>query len=57
MDNGSGDTKAKKLESNKICDYCKGCPDGIDGNCLEYDRFRGKRLTYYVYHWEEGFYE
>ena len=41
------DTQQRKgvIFSNRICDYCQGCPSGIDGNCLEYDRFVGKKLT------------
>ncbi len=26
----------------KVCFFCKGCPAPMDGNCLDYDRFRCK---------------
>lgn len=31
--------------STRICDYCQGCQNPMDGNCLEFDRFQGRKLT------------
>jgi hypothetical protein len=39
------DVPKNMIFSNKICDYCQGCPYPMDGNCLEFDRFQGRKLT------------
>ena len=41
----AANTARDEIFSSRICDYCQGCPNAMDGNCLEFDRFRGKKLS------------
>ena len=38
-------TTKGEIFSRRICDYCQGCPNAMDGNCCEFDRFNGKKLS------------